>query len=70
MIYINFLMIILMKFLMKYLYDTVEVTYIFKGLDLVNRVSEDLWMKVHNILQKVVTKTIGLQTLDLPDLIP
>ena len=58
MIYINFLMIILMKFLMKYLYDTVEVTYIFKGLELVNRVSEDLWMKVHNILQKVVTKTI------------
>ena len=29
-----------------------------KGLDLVNRVSKELWMKVHNILQEVVTKTI------------
>ena len=29
----------------------------FKGLDLVDRVPEELW-KVHNILQDAVTKTI------------
>jgi len=33
-------------------YDyTVEVTNTFKGLDLVVRVSEELWMEVHNIVQ-------------------
>ena len=31
---------------------------IFKGLDLVNRVSKGLWMEVHNIVQEAVTKTI------------
>ena len=31
---------------------------IFKGLDLVNRVSEELWMEVHNIVQEAVIKTI------------
>ena len=31
---------------------------IFKGLDLVNRVSEELWMEVHNIVQEAVAKTI------------
>ena len=36
---------------------TVEVTCGFKGLDLVDRVPEKLWMEVHNIVQKVVTKT-------------
>ena len=30
----------------------------FKGLDLVDRVPEELWMEVHNIVQEVVTKTI------------
>ena len=30
----------------------------FKGLDLVARVSEELWMEMLNILQKAVTKTI------------
>ena len=40
-------------------YDyTVEVMNRFKGLDLVDRVSEELWIEVHNILQEVVTKTI------------
>ena len=29
-----------------------------KGLDLVDRVPEELWMEVHNIVQEVVTKTI------------
>ena len=40
-------------------YDyTVEMTNRFKGLDLVDRVPEELWMEVHNIVQEVVTKTI------------
>ena len=40
-------------------YDyTVGVTNRFKGLDLIDRVPEELWMEVHNIVQKVVTKTI------------
>ena len=30
----------------------------FKGLDLVDRVAEELWMEVHNIVQEKVTKTI------------
>ena len=37
-------------------YDyTVEMTDRFKGLDLIHRVPEDLWMEVYNILQEVVT---------------
>ena len=40
-------------------YDyTVELMNRFKTLDLVNRMPEELWMKVHNIVQEVVTKTI------------
>ena len=35
-----------------------EVTNTFKGLDLADRVPEELWMEVHNILQEVVIKTI------------
>ena len=32
-------------------YDyTLEVTNIFKGLDLIDRVPEELWMEVHDIL--------------------
>ena len=30
----------------------------FKGLDLVNRVPEELWTEVHNIIQEAVNKTI------------
>ena len=30
----------------------------FKGLDLVDRMLEELWMEVHNNVQEVVTKTI------------
>ena len=41
-------------------YDyTVEVTNIFKGLDLIDRVPEDLWTEVHDILQEAVIKTIS-----------
>ena len=41
-------------------YDyTVEMMNRFKGLDLVDRVSEELWTEVHNIVHKAVTKTIA-----------
>ena len=36
-----------------------EVTNIFKGLDLVDRVPKKPCMEVHNIVQEVVTKTIS-----------
>ena len=40
-------------------YDyTAEVTNIFKGLDLIDRVPEELWMEVHDIVQEVVIKII------------
>ena len=35
-----------------------EVINRFKGLDLVDRVPEELWMEVHYIIQEAVTKTI------------
>ena len=37
---------------------TVEVTHRFKGLDLIERVPEELWMEVHNIVQEAMIKTI------------
>ena len=40
-------------------YDyTVEVTNRFKGLDLIDRVPEELWMEVHDIVQEAVIKII------------
>ena len=40
-------------------YDyTVEVRNRFKGPDLIDRVPEELWMEVCNIVQEVVIKTI------------
>ena len=40
-------------------YDyTVEVTNRFKGLDLIDRVPEELWTAVRNIVQEAVIKTI------------
>ena len=40
-------------------YDyTVEVTNRFKGLDLIDRVPEELWMEVHDTVQEAVIKTI------------
>ena len=40
-------------------YDyTVEVTNKFKGLDLIDRVPEELCMEVHDIVQEEVIKTI------------
>ena len=45
MTYIKFLMIM-------------EVTNRFKGLDLIDRVPEELWMEVHDIVQEAVIKPI------------
>ena len=40
-------------------YDyTVEVTNKFKGLDLIERVPEELWTEVHDIVWEAVIKTI------------
>ena len=40
-------------------YDyTVEVTNRFKGLDLIDRVPEELWLEVHNIGKEVLIKII------------
>ena len=41
-------------------YDyTVEVTNRFKGLDLVDRMPEELWTEVHDIVQEAVTEIIS-----------
>ena len=37
---------------------TVEVTNRFKGLDLIDRVPEELWTEVRDIVQEAVIKTI------------
>ena len=40
-------------------YDyTVEVRNRFKGLDLIDRVPDELWMEVHDIVQEIGIKTI------------
>ena len=40
-------------------YDyTVEVTNRFKGLDLIVRVPDELWLEVHNTVQETGSKTI------------
>ena len=38
--------------------NTVEVRNRFKGLDLIDRVLEELWTEVHDIVQEAVIKTI------------
>ena len=46
----------------KILYDyTVEVRNRFKGLDLIDRVPEELWNKVHDIVQETGIKTIPME---------
>ena len=35
-----------------------EVTHKFKGLDMVDTMSEELWMEICNVVYEVVTKTI------------
>ena len=43
----------------KLLYDyTVEVRNRFNGLDLIDRVPEELWTEVHDIVQKTGIKNI------------
>ena len=37
---------------------TVEVMNRFMGLDLVDRIPEELWIEVHNTVQEAVAKTI------------
>ena len=43
-------------------YDyTVEMTNRFKGSDMIDRVPEELWKEVHDIVQEAVIKTIPKQ---------
>ena len=43
-------------------YDyTVEVRNIFKGLDLIDRVPDELWNEVHDIVQETGIKTIPME---------
>ena len=43
----------------KILYNyTVEMTNKFKGLDLIERVPEELWTEIHDLLQEAVIKAI------------
>ena len=45
--------------LSQILYDyTVEVRNKFKGLDLIDRVPDELWMEVHEIVQEAESKAI------------
>ena len=37
---------------------TVEVTNRFKGLDMIDRVPEELWTEIRDIVQEAVIKTI------------
>ena len=39
-------------------YYTMDVTNRFKGLDLIDRVPEELWMEVHDTVQEAGIKTI------------
>ena len=40
---------------------TVEVRNRFKGLDLIDRVPEELWMEVRDIVQEIGIKTIPME---------
>ena len=41
--------------------DTVEVRNRFKGLDLIDRVPDELWNEVHDIVQETRIKTIPIE---------
>ena len=43
---------------------TVEVANKFKGLDLIDRVPEELWMEAHDILEEAVIKAINKKKKD------
>ena len=38
-----------------------EVTNRFRGLDLIDRVPEELWTEVHNVVQEAVIKIISMK---------
>ena len=40
---------------------TVEVRNRFKGLDLIDRVPDELWMEVHDIVQETESETIPMK---------
>ena len=40
---------------------TVEVTNRLKGLDLIDKVPEELWMEVHDIVQETGIRTIPME---------
>ena len=40
---------------------TVEVRNRFKGLDLIDRVPDELWMEVHDIVEETGIKTIPME---------
>ena len=43
-------------------YDyTVELRNRFKGLDMIDRVSDELWNKVHDIVEETEIKTIPME---------
>ena len=42
-------------------YHTVEVRTRFKGLDLIDRVSDELWTEVHDIVQETRIKTVPME---------
>ena len=42
-------------------YYTVEVRSRFKGLDLIDRVPDELWTEVHDIVQETGIKTIPME---------
>ena len=44
------------------LFLTVEMTNSIKGLDLIDRVPEDLWMEVGDTVQEAMIKTISKKT--------
>ena len=52
----------LQSFINQILYDyTVEVRNRFKGLDLIDRVPDELWNEVHDIVQEKGIKTIPME---------
>ena len=55
-------LLILFKFLFRHIYDyTVEVRNRFKGLDPIDRVHDELWMEVRDIVQQTGIKTIPME---------
>ena len=42
-------------------YPVLEMRNRFKGLDLKDRVPDELWMEVHDIVQETVIKTIPME---------